>query len=58
MLDGIGDLKAMRVLDYCIKEVGPSIYNQAIADPQSYFQDKPSDLGGARHEAEFYFWKK
>ena len=56
--DEIGDLKAMRVLDFCIKEIGPSIYNQAIADAQSYFQEKASDLGGARYEAEFDFWKK
>ena len=58
MGDEIGDLKAMRVLDFCIKEIGPSIYNQAIADAQSYFQEKASDLGGARYEAEFDFWKK
>lgn len=58
-MDGeIGDLKAARVLDFCIKEIGPSIYNQAIADAQSYFQEKTSDLGGARYEAEFDFWKK
>ncbi len=58
MDDEIGDLKAARVLDFCIKEIGPSIYNQAIADAQSYFQEKAADLGGARYEAEFDFWKK
>ena len=56
--DDIGDLKAMRVLDFCIKEIGPSIYNQAIADAQAYFQEKTSDLGGERYEPEFFFWKK
>jgi uncharacterized protein (DUF2164 family) len=56
--DDIGDLKAMRVLDFCVKEIGPSIYNQAIADAQAYFQEKTSDLGGERYEPEFYFWKK
>ena len=56
--DEIGDLKATRVLDFCIKEIGPSIYNQAIADAQAYFQEKTSDLGGERYEPEFYFWKK
>ena len=29
--EDIGDLKAMRVLEFCQREVGPSIYNQAIA---------------------------
>lgn len=56
--DDIGDLKAMRVLDFCIKEIGPSIYNQAIADAQAYIQEKASDMGGERYEPEFHFWKK
>ena len=33
----IGDLKAGMLLDYVLKEIGPSIYNQAIADAQAYF---------------------
>jgi len=56
--DDIGDLKATSVLDFCLREIGPSIYNQAIADAQAYFQEKTSDLGGERYEPEFYFWKK
>lgn len=56
--EDIGDLKAMRVLDYFASEIGPSIYNQAIADAQVYFQEKATDLGGVRYEAEFDFWKK
>jgi uncharacterized protein (DUF2164 family) len=58
MNDDIGDLKASLVLDFCMREIGPTIYNQAIADAQIYFQEKASDLGGARFEAEFDFWKK
>lgn len=56
--DEIGDLKAASVLEFCLKEIGPTIYNQAIADAQAYFQAKAADLGGERYEAEFYFWKK
>ena len=54
----IGDLKAKLVLEFCIKEIGPSIYNQAIADAQTYFQERAADLGGSRYEAEFDYWKK
>ena len=54
----IGDLKASLVLDFFLREIGPSIYNQAIADAQRYLQDKVADLGGARFEAEFDYWKK
>ena len=54
----IGELKATRVLDFCIREIAPSVYNQAIADAQAYIQQKAADLGGTRYEAEFGFWKK
>jgi uncharacterized protein (DUF2164 family) len=54
----IGDLKAQSLLDFCITEIAPTIYNQAIADAQAYFQDKASDLAGARYEPEFDYWKK
>jgi uncharacterized protein (DUF2164 family) len=58
MEDEIGDLKAARVLDFCVREIGPSIYNQAITDAQAYFQEKASDLDGAIYEPEFDFWTK
>jgi uncharacterized protein (DUF2164 family) len=54
----IGELKASRVLEFCVREIGPSIYNQAIADAQAYFQEKAADLGGTRFEAEFDYWKR
>jgi uncharacterized protein (DUF2164 family) len=54
----IGDLKAGLLLDYCLKEIGPSIYNQAIADAQSYFTDRVADLDGVCHEPEFGFWPR
>lgn len=58
MEDEIGDLKALRILEFFIREIGPSVYNQAIADAQSFLQEKTADLGGARYEAEFDYWKK
>ncbi len=54
----IGDLKAMRVLDYFVAEIAPNVYNQAIADAQAYFSEKTSDLAGVHYEPEFDFWKK
>jgi uncharacterized protein (DUF2164 family) len=58
-LDGeIGDLKAGLLLEYCLEEIGPSIYNQAIADAQSYFTGRVADLEGVCHEAEFGFWPR
>jgi uncharacterized protein (DUF2164 family) len=54
----IGDLKAGLLLEYCLEEIGPSIYNQAIADAQSYFTGRVADLEGVCHEAEFGFWPR
>jgi uncharacterized protein (DUF2164 family) len=56
--DEIGDLKAGLLLDYVLKEVGPSIYNQAIADAQAYFTGRVADLEGVCHEPEFGFWPR
>jgi uncharacterized protein (DUF2164 family) len=56
-IEEIGDLKATLLLDFCLKEIGPSVYNQAIADAQGYFQDKLSDLDATCYEAEFGYWE-
>jgi uncharacterized protein (DUF2164 family) len=53
----IGDLKAMMLLDFCLKEIGPKIYNKAIVDAQRYFETKVVDLEGSCHEPEFQYWK-
>ncbi len=58
MEEPIGDLKARLLLDFCVKEIGPAIYNQAIADAQSYMQDKVSEMDGDCHETELPYWRK
>ncbi len=52
----IGDLKAGMLLDYVLKEIGPSVYNQAIADAQAYFVARAGDLEGVCFEKEFTYW--
>ena len=52
----IGDLKAGLMLDFVLKEIAPSIYNQAIADAQTYFQARVADLEGVCFEEEFGYW--
>ncbi|UCG52931.1 MAG: DUF2164 domain-containing protein [Candidatus Latescibacterota bacterium] len=58
MDEEIGDLKADLLLDYFLKEIGPTVYNQAIANAQAFFQEKVADLDGSCYEPEFTFWKK
>ena len=52
----IGDLKAGSLLDYFLKEIGPTVYNKAIADAQKYFQARAIDLEGVCFEREFGYW--
>ena len=56
MEEEVGDLKAGLLLDFFIKEIGPSVYNRAVAQAQAYFQEKTIDLDGACYEAEFGYW--
>ncbi|MFN8062328.1 MAG: DUF2164 domain-containing protein [Vicinamibacterales bacterium] len=52
----IGDLKAGLFLDFVLKEIGPSLYNKAIADAQAYFAGRVADLEGVCYEKEFGYW--
>ena len=54
----IGDLKATLFLDFCLREIGPSVYNQAIADAQIYLQERLIDLDGVCKQLEFGYWPK
>ena len=58
MEEEIGDLKASLLLEFCLKEIGPTIYNQAISDAQAYMRDKVDDLDGSCYEPEFGYWRK
>ena len=57
MEEEIGDLKADLLLNYILKEIGPTIYNQAIADAQAYLQERTADLESTCYEAEFGYWQ-
>ena len=52
----IGDLKASLFLDFCLQEICPSIYNQAIIDARSFMEDKLSDMEDTCYKPEFDYW--
>ncbi len=54
----IGELKARLFLEFILKEIGPSVYNGAIADAQAYFRDRVADLEGACSQQEFAYWPR
>jgi uncharacterized protein (DUF2164 family) len=49
----IGDLKAGLLLDFILAELGPSIYNQAIADARAFFEERTADLAAVCFHEEF-----
>jgi uncharacterized protein (DUF2164 family) len=54
----IGDLPAGLLLNFFLEEIGPAIYNQAIADAQTRLQQRVSDLNGELYADEFQYWAK
>jgi uncharacterized protein (DUF2164 family) len=54
----IGDLAAGLLLNYFLEEIGPAVYNQAIADAQARMQRHVADLSGDLFAEEFQFWAK
>lgn len=52
----IGSLKAALLLDFCVREIGPCVYNQAIRDAQAEMRDRIDALDVACYEEEFGYW--
>ena len=56
--DDIGDLKADMMLDFILKEIAPTVYNQAIVEAQKYMQERVTDMDSTLFAAEFAYWDK
>ena len=56
--DDIGDLKASLLLEFVLREMGPSIYNRAVADAQARIQDMVLELDSSCYEADLGYWNK
>ncbi len=54
----IGELAAGLLLNYFVEEIGPAIYNQAIADVQVRMQQRVMDLEGELYKDPFQYWHK
>ena len=58
MPEPIGELPAGLLLNFFLEEIGPSIYNKAIADAQARFSLRVADLPGELFEDEFQYWPR
>lgn len=54
----IGNMAAASLLSFFLEEIGPSIYNKAVADVQERLQARVADLDIEVHEDEFGHWRK
>ena len=54
----IGNIQAAALLNYVLEEIGPSIYNQAIADAQERLRMRIDELDIECHADEFRYWPK
>lgn len=54
----IGNVAAGELLGFMLEEIGPSIYNQAVADVQERLQARVAELDFEIHEEEFAYWRK
>ena len=58
MDEPIGNVAAGGLLAFFLEEIGPSVYNQAVADVQERLQARVAELDLEVHEEEFDYWRK
>jgi uncharacterized protein (DUF2164 family) len=56
--EAIGDLPAGLLFDFFVEEIGPLIYNRAIADAQAQLAVRVSDLSGELWAEGFQYWPR
>lgn len=54
----IGNVAAGGLLGFFLEEIGPSVYNRAVADVQERLQTRVAELDFEIHEEEFAFWRR
>lgn len=58
MDERIGNIAAGALLSFFVEEVGPVIYNQAVAAVQERMQARLAEIDIEVHEDEFQYWRK
>lgn len=58
MEEEIGDLKASLLLEFCVKEIGPPIYNQAVTDLRDQMLQRVEEIDESCYEPEFGYWSR
>lgn len=54
----IGTLPAEMLLNFFLEEIGPAIYNRAVADAQGRLQQRILDISGELFAEELQYWPR
>lgn len=52
----VGNMQAAELLDFFLKELAPSAYNQGVADAQAQMLERVGELDINCYESEFAYW--
>jgi uncharacterized protein (DUF2164 family) len=58
MEEKIGNIAAGALLGFFLEEIGPLVYNKAVAEVQERLQSRISEIDIEVHEDEFQYWRK
>ena len=58
MEEPIGNVAAGALLGFFLEEIGPLVYNRAVAEVQERLQARVSEIDLEVHEDEFQYWRK
>jgi uncharacterized protein (DUF2164 family) len=56
MPEPVGELAAGLLLTFFLEEIGPAVYNRAIADAQARMLQRVGDIEGELFAEEFQYW--
>lgn len=54
----LGNIAAGALLGFFLQEIGPAVYNQAVAEAQERLQARVAELDIELHEDEFAYWPR
>ncbi|SHH09211.1 DUF2164 domain-containing protein [Massilia sp. CF038] len=58
MDEPVGSLEAGSLLSFFLTEIGPVVYNKAVADVQGKLQERVAEIDVEVYEEAFSYWSK
>ena len=58
LTEALGEMPAGLLLNYFLEEIGPAIYNRAVAEAQARIELRLADLSGELYIDEYQYWPR